>query len=154
MLFSKLEVRHEVIVPCTSIMIRGMHIAAHDVRDACCCCQGMPLGDKAFLGVVARQEKTLAMHPVHGPPGGSLVLGCHDTYGTCCPRLRRERWRIGKLGHGMARIATGSLHTCQGLYRATARLDQLAHALFITQEGVRRCAFEPDERVRTQDGRV
>src|SRR5437867_9742089 len=106
-LFSKLEVRHEVIVPCTSIMLRCMHIAANDVRDPRRCGQGMPLGSKTCLGVIARQEKTLALHPVHGPPGSRLVLGGHHTHGTCRSRLRRERWRIGKLRHGIARIATG-----------------------------------------------
>src|SRR5712691_6965523 len=54
MLFSKLEVRYEVIVPCTSIMIRGMHIAADDAGDPHCCGQGMTLGNKACLGVIAR----------------------------------------------------------------------------------------------------
>src|SRR5919197_5570077 len=48
-LFSELEVRHEVIVPCTSIMLRGMHIAADDVGDPRRCGQGVPLGDKACL---------------------------------------------------------------------------------------------------------
>src|SRR2546428_2228594 len=152
MLFSELEVRHEVIVPFTSIMLRGMHITADDVGDPRRCGQGMTLDHKMCLGVIARQEKTLALHPVHGPPGGRLVLGSHHAHGACCSRLRRKRWRVGKLGHGIARIAAGALHTCQGLYRATAGFNQLAHTLFIAQEGVKRCAFKPDEGVRTQNG--
>src|SRR5438132_5847392 len=104
MLFSELEVRHEVIAPLASIMLRGMHIAAHDVGDSRRCGQGMALGNKTCLGVIARQEKTLALHPVHGPPGSRLVLGGHHSYGAYRSRLRRKRWRIGKLGHGIARI--------------------------------------------------
>src|SRR5262245_18264484 len=90
MLFSEFKVWHEVIASLACIAVRSMHIAADDDGDASRGSQGMSLGDKAFLSVVARQEKALAMHPVHGPPCGGLVLGCHHTHGACCAELRCE----------------------------------------------------------------
>src|SRR5438552_3346873 len=140
--FGKLKVPNEIVLPLVSVSVRGVHKATGDTRDACLSSQRMAPGKQVFLGVIAGQEKTLAVHPVHRPPGCGLVLRRHDAKRALRARFGRKRRRVGELGHGITRVTAGFLHSTQGLDTASPWLEQCPQGLFVAHQRLQRRPFK------------